>query len=106
MRIFTDLCQRNLNAEQVVNGIIDPINDEQQLLSGTGCFFRESWILPCARLGVGRNLMGSELSYINAGAIVFKFINLDTAITLDAVSISGSNLKRGINIHLAVQFYY
>jgi len=104
--ISTDQRHWSLNVELDVNAVMDPMNDEYQWATLTGAYASSSWWLSSARLGASRNLAGSELSYLNAGVTVMKFINIDAATTLDTISLKGKNLKRGVNISVGVQFDY
>lgn len=104
--IFTDQRHWSLNVELDANPVEDPMHDDYQWFTLTGGYAADSWWLPSARLGFSRNLAGSKLAYINAGVTVMKFINLDVATTLDTVTLEGSEMRRGANIRLGVQFDY
>lgn len=104
--IFTDQRNWSLNVELDANPVEDPMHDDYQWFTLTGGYAADSWWLPSARLGFSRNLAGSKLAYINAGVTVMKFINLDVATTLDTVTLEGSEMRRGANIRLGVQFDY
>lgn len=104
--VFTAQRHWSLNAEVDVNPVEDPMRDEYQWLTLTGGYASESWWLPSARLGFSRNLTGSELTYLNAGVTLMRYINIDAATTLNTVTLDGQELKRGMNIRLGVQFAY
>ncbi|PKI15803.1 conjugal transfer protein TraF [Colwellia sp. 12G3] len=104
--IFTDQRHWSLNAELDVNSVADPMRDDYQWFTLTGGYAADSWWLPSARLGFSRNLAGSQLGYINAGVTVMKFINIDVATTLDTVMLDGTEMRRGANIRVGVQFDY
>jgi hypothetical protein len=104
--IFTDQRRWSLHAELDANSVADPMQDEYQWFTLTGGYETDSWWLPSARIGMSRNLAGSKLGYINAGITMMKFINLDVATTLDTVTLDGSEMLRGANIRLGVQFDY
>ena len=104
--IFTDLRNWSLNVEFDVNPVEDPMHDDYQWFTLTGGYAADSWWLPSARLGFSRNLAGTKLTYINAGVTVMKFINIDVATTLDTITLEGSEMRRGANIRLGVQFDY
>ncbi|PKH86043.1 conjugal transfer protein TraF [Colwellia sp. Bg11-28] len=104
--IFTDQRHWSLNLELDANAVEDPMHDDYQWFTLTGGYAADSWWLPSARLGFSRNLAGSKLAYVNAGVTVMKFINIDVATTLDTVTLDGSEMLRGANIRLGVQFDY
>ena len=104
--IYTEQRHWSLNIEADANPIEDPMRDEYQWVTVTGGYAADSWWLPSARLGFSRNLAGTELSYINAGITVMKFINIDAATTTETVSLDGNKLRRGFNVRLGVQFDY
>ncbi len=104
--IFTDQRNWSLNLELDANAVEDPMRDNYQWFTLTGGYAADSWWLPSARLGFSRNLAGTKLAYVNAGVTVMKFINIDVATTLDTVTLDGSEMLRGANIRLGVQFDY
>ncbi|MFQ3266593.1 MAG: hypothetical protein ACJAXH_000617 [Colwellia sp.] len=104
--IYTDQRQWSLNAELDANSVADPMRDDYQWLTLTGGYAADSWWLPSARIGFSRNLVGSKLTYINAGITVMKFLNIDVATTLDTVTLDGNEMRRGANLRLGVQFDY
>ncbi|WP_231561979.1 conjugal transfer protein TraF [Colwellia psychrerythraea] len=104
--IFTDQRHWSLNVELDANAVVDPMHDEYQWFTLTAGYAADSWWLPSARLGMSRNLAGTGLGYINAGVTMMRFINLDVATTLDTVTLDGSEMRRGANIRLGVQFDY
>ena len=104
--IFTDQRHWSLNVELDANAIEDPMHDNYQWFTLTGGYAADSWWLPSARLGFSRNLAGTKLAYLNAGVTVMKFFNIDVATTLDTVTLDGSEMLRGANIRLGVQFDY
>lgn len=77
------------------NKVSDPMHDEFQWLSIGSAYRTQSWLLPSVRLALRSNLVGSELTYVNAGMTLFKVINLDISSTLDTVEIEGEKLPRG-----------
>ncbi|WP_252739003.1 conjugal transfer protein TraF [Colwellia sp. D2M02] len=104
--IYTDDRQWSLNAELDANPTVDPMKDRYQWLTITGGYANDSWWLPSARIGFSRNLAGSQLSYLNAGITVMKFINIDVASTLDTVTLDGEKWMRGAHIQIGFQFDY
>jgi len=104
--IFTDQRHWSLHAELDANPVEDPMHDDYQWFTLTAGYAADSWWLPSARIGMSRNLAGTGLGYINAGVTVMKFINIDVATTLDTVTLDGTEMRRGANIRLGVQFDY
>jgi len=104
--IFTKQRHWSLHAELDANPVEDPMRDRYQWLTLTAGYAADSWWLPSARIGMSRNLAGTGLGYINAGITFMKFINLDVATTLDTVTLDGTEMRRGANIRLGVQFDY
>jgi hypothetical protein len=104
--IYTDQRHWSLNVELDANPVEDPMRDDYQWFTLTAGYAADSWWLPSARLGMSRNLAGTGLGYINAGVTVMKFINIDVATTLDTVMLDGTEMRRGVNLRLGVQFDY
>lgn len=104
--VYTDQRHWSLNAELDANAIQDPMRDEYQWFTLTAGYAADNWWLPSARFGVSRNLVGSKLSYVNAGVTVMKIINLDVATTLDTVTLDGLERRRGLSLSLGIQFNY
>jgi len=104
--IFTEFRDWSLYAELDANPVEDPMRDRTQWFTLTAGYAADSWWLPSARFGMSRNLAGTKLGYINAGVTIMKFINIDVATTLDTVTLDGTEMRRGANIRLGVQFDY
>jgi len=104
--IYTAQRHWSLNAELDANPVEDPMDDDYQWLTVTAGYAADSWWLPSARVGFSRNLAGTKLAYLNAGITFMKFINLDVATTIDTVTLDGSEMRRGANLRLGVQFDY
>jgi len=104
--IYTDQRHWSLHVELDANPIEDPMHDDYQWFTLTAGYAADSWWLPSARIGISRNLAGTGLGYINAGVTVMKFINIDVATTLDTVTLDGTEMRRGANLRLGVQFDY
>ncbi|PKG81345.1 hypothetical protein CXF85_17880 [Colwellia sp. 75C3] len=104
--IFTDQRHWSLNVELDANPVEDSMRDDYQWFTLTAGYAADSWWLPSARIGLSRNLAGSQLGYINAGVTVMRFINIDVATTIDTVTLDGDEMRRGINLRLGVQFDY
>ena len=66
-------------------------------------FAPDIWWLPGVRVGYRKNLVGTEVSYVSAGATLFKYFNLDVASSLDTVEIDGRTLPRGLMVNLGFE---
>ncbi len=104
--LYTQQRNWNLGMDLEVNAIEDPMGDEYQWLNLIGGYSSSSWWLPSARLGLSKNLAGTELTYLSAGITLARYINLDIASTFDSVKISNSELMRGLSVRLGFQFAY
>ena len=81
----------------------DPLGDRFQWATLSVGFSRDSFWLPNARIGVRRNLSGTELTYAAIGFTAFKYINFDIASALDTVSINGRDLPQGLMASMGFQ---
>ncbi len=88
------------------NPVPDPMGNDYQWLSVSAGFASANWWLPGARLGVRKNLAGSELTYLTAGLTLFNNVNLDLASTAETINIDGTTLPRGFIGNLSVQFVF
>src|SRR5690606_41687238 len=61
-------------------------------------YFADSYLIPNARIGIRKNLAGSELTYLNLGTTLFGVANLDLGYSLDSTEIDGSSTPRGLAI--------
>lgn len=90
----------NLNAAYDITAIRDPMQDHYQWMTLSAGYATESWWIPGVRFGYRKNLEGSELGYLSAGATLFKIFNLDIASTVESTKISGTTLPRGLIVNL------
>jgi hypothetical protein len=104
--IYTKERHWSLHAEYDANSVADPMRDQYQWLTVTGGYSSSNWWLPSARIGFSKNYVGSELSYINLGVTVMKYLNIDLATTIDTVMLDGEELNRGVSFRMGVQFDY
>lgn len=95
-----------INLGYDVNAVPDPMGDDYQWLSLGAGFASDSWWLPGARLGVRKNMSGTELTYITAGITVFNIVNLDIASTTDTIDVDGTTVPRGLIANLGVNFLF
>jgi hypothetical protein len=88
------------------NAVSDPTGDDFQWLKISAGYATDSWWLPGARIGLRRNLAGTELTYLSVGITTLKILNIDIASTLDTVSISGTTLPQGIMLSIGFEFSF
>ncbi len=80
------------------NSVYDLVGMERQWLTLSATYFADSYLIPNARIGVRKNLAGSELTYLNLGTTLFGVANLDLGYSLDSTEIDGSSTPRGLAI--------
>ncbi len=86
--------------------VADPFGDDYQWATLSAAYATESWWIPGARVGYRANLAGEKVSYVTAGATLFRVLNLDLAMALDSVTIDNTTVPRGamVNLGLDVSF--
>jgi len=85
------------------NAVPDPMGDDYQWLTASVGYATDSWWIPGARAGYRKNLAGTELGYVGIGLTVLKVVNIDIASALETVSISGTDLPRGLRGSIGFQ---
>ena len=88
------------------NAVPDPMGDEFQWLTLSAGYATNSWWLPGARVGMRRNLAGTEMTYLGLGVTTLKIVNIDIATTLDTVEISGKNLPQGFILSIGFEISF
>ncbi|SET19736.1 conjugal transfer protein TraF [Thalassotalea agarivorans] len=104
--IYTDQRHWSLNFDADLNAITDPMRDQYQWVNIAAGYASDSWWLPSARVGFSKNLVGSKLRYLNAGATFAKIFNLDVSASLDKADIVEDRYFRGVTVTLGVQYDY
>ena len=104
--LFSDERAWNLHFELDANEISDQMDDKSQWLSVTGNYSSSSYWVPDVRVGFSKNLAGSNISYVQAGVTLLKFLSLDVSTSLDTVKLDNEDIRRGLNVQLGVQFPY
>lgn len=104
--VFSSDSGWSLNMGIDANAIQDPMKDEFQWFHTSADYGSDGWWMPSARVGFSHNLAGSNLSYVTAGATFMKYLNLDVSSALTNVTIDGTELMRGLDVNLGVQFSY
>jgi hypothetical protein len=79
-----------------VDPVTDPMGDSYQWMTLSAGYNSGNWWLPNARVGLRRNLTGTELTYVGVGITAFKYLNIDIASALDTVKINGNSLPLGL----------
>jgi hypothetical protein len=85
------------------NAVPDPMNDDYQWLTVSAGYATNKWWLPGIRAGLRKNLAGTEIGYVGLGLTALKVVNIDIASALDTVSISGTELPRGLMASIGFQ---
>lgn len=88
------------------NAVPDPMGDDYQWVSVGAGFASDNWWLPGARLGVRKNMAGTELTYVTAGVTVFNIVNLDIASTTETITVDGSTVPRGLIANIGMQVLF
>ncbi|UTW00478.1 conjugal transfer protein TraF [Marinomonas rhizomae] len=68
-----------------VNSVNDPVGDEYQWGVASLSYYGDSHFLPGLRVGLRKNMAGTELSYATFGLTIVKRLNIDVAVALDSV---------------------
>lgn len=95
-----------INAGIDLNAVPDPMFDDYQWISLGAGFASDNWWLPGARIGVRKNLAGSEFTYLTAGVTVFNIINLDLATTTETIIVDGDKVPQGLIVNLGFQYRF
>ena len=104
--IFSNSKRWSFNLGLDANEIPDPMHDDFQWLTLGAAYNSNNWYFPAVRLGVRRNLAGSELTYLNGGITFLKVFNLDLATTLETVDVKGNEVPRGMALNLGANFSF
>lgn len=83
-----------------------PSGGLQQWAVISGAYAPESWIIPAVRLGMRKNMAGSELSYGTFGLSLFKGLTLDLAVALESTEVDGDELPRGFMANLGFEMRF
>ena len=89
-----------------LNSTEDVTGDDYQWAQASITYFSDAFYLPGLRVGLKKNLAGTELAYVNAGVTLLNYINVDAGTTLESSEISGITVPRSayINLGLAAAF--
>lgn len=88
------------------NAVPDPMGDDYQWASVGAGFASDNWWLPSGRVGLRRNLAGSELTYVTAGLTVFDILSLDLAATTKTINIDGKTVPQGLIANIGVHVLF
>jgi hypothetical protein len=89
-----------------VDPVTDPMGDSYQWMTLSAGYNSGNWWLPNARVGLRRNLTGTELTYVGVGITAFKYLNIDIASALDTVKINGNSLPLGLMGSIGFQVHW
>lgn len=92
----------NIQGSYDLNSVTDATGDEYQWAEIAFSYLSDSFFIPGLRVGYKQNLVGNELSYVNAGYTFFKYINIDSGMSLDTVSYEGATYPRSLYINLGL----
>lgn len=79
------------------------VGDEFQTLHLSAGYYPKSAWIPGLRAGYSKNMKGSELSKIHAGATLFGIMHLDVAVSPDTSSFDGSDYPRYVAFSLGFE---
>ncbi len=104
--IYTKDKQFLLSGTFDVNSAYDLVGRESQYMSAQVSYFPNSYFIPTIRLGMNKNMVGSELTMVSFGTTLFGTMNIDLAASLDQVEIDGEKAPRafGFNIGFEEKF--
>lgn len=81
----------------------DLMGDESRNMGVSAGYFSQSALIPALRVGYNKNLVGTELSTLNAGTTLFGIFNLDVAMGLETSSIDGNEIPRYLAFSLGFE---
>lgn len=95
-----------LNFGYDANAAPDPWGDDYQWASASAAYLTDSWWIPGIRAGYRSNLAGEKMDYVTVGLTLFKILNVDAGMSLDSITIDGTEVPRGamLNAGLALAF--
>lgn len=104
--LFTDDYQWFTGVSADINETQDPLHQRFQWITWSGGYQPPLWWFSNVRTGAKHNLAGSELTYLNLGVTVLKYVNLDISSTLLVTSINDMSLPRGVRADLGFNFAF
>ena len=90
----------SLHGSYDLNSVKDAVGDEYQWSVASLSYYGDSNWLPGLRVGLRQNMVGTELSYANAGLTFFKRLNLDVGVSLETIEVDGTELPRAGYVNL------
>lgn len=94
----------NVNAD--INAVYDPIQLRQQLIGANASYSGKHWFDSNIRVGIQKNRVGSELSFVSVGYTLFHIWDIDLATTLETVKLQGDEFLRGAAISTGLRFRF
>ncbi|TBR37524.1 hypothetical protein CBF23_014535 [Marinomonas agarivorans] len=92
--------QLSLQTSYDTNSVKDVVGDEYQWAVASLSYYGDSNFLPGLRVGLRQNMVGTELSYANAGLTFFKRLNLDVGVALETIEVDETELPRAGYVNL------
>ena len=94
--VFTKDRRWSANVGIDMDPATDPMGDRFQWATLSAGFTTDNRWVPSFRIGLRKNLAGTELGYVGVGLTAFKIVNIDIASALDSVKIDGQKLPQGL----------
>lgn len=88
------------------NSIVDTTGDDYQWAAVGASYMPEGFWIPSPRVGYRKNLAGEELSYVSAGATLFRFLQLDVSRSLETTSVDGNDGPRAWQASVGVDLQF
>lgn len=86
-----------------VNSTYDLVGRESQYVNVSASYSSDGYILPSIRFGASKNLVGSELTTVSAGATFFGMLNFDLNMSLERVEVDGTEVPRVFGFSLGLE---
>jgi hypothetical protein len=81
----------------------DVIGYDNQWFHTALAYDSDWYVLPSARIGYHKNLVGTEISTVTAGFSLFKTVSLDFEYGLESAIVDGSSAPRRVGFSLSIQ---
>lgn len=101
--IFTSDKHWQLSAAADLNSTYDLVGRETQYVSTSASYLSGGYLVPNVRLGVSKNLVGSELTTVGFGLTLFGVMNIDLAASLEQTEVDGSKVPRNVGFNIGFE---
>mgnify|MGYP006430928447 CR=1 FL=1 len=88
------------------NSIVDATGDDYQWAAISAAYRNHRFWVPSPRLGARTNLTGSELTYVSAGATLFRALHFDVSRSLGSTSIDDTSIPRAVQISVGLDLQF